>query len=440
MANVGFEMLVILLLVLVNGIFAMSEISVVSARKARLHQRADMGDKRARAALELARNPDEFLSTVQIGITLIGTLAGAFGGARIAEPLAEVLAVRFPSIAAYSETLAMALVVGAITYLSLILGELLPKRLGLNNPEGMASIVAGPMRGLSRIVAPLVWVLTMSTDLVIKLLRVPAASEPAVTEEEIKVMLEQGAQLGVLSAAESEVAQRVFRLGERRAGTLMTPRPEIVWLDIEDSWEEMCQQIVESGHARFPVSRGSLDNVIGVVEAKSLLGCRLTTGEVDITSVMRAPQFVPETFPAVQLLELFHNSRLHLALVVDEFGSIQGLVTVQDLLEAVAGDITAPGEHAEDALAVQRPDGSWLLDGALPAGDFTELFRLSELPGALEGTYETLGGFVMMHLGRIPQLTDRFQWKGYQFEVVDMDGHRVDKVLVTPPSDAARGN
>ncbi len=437
MGNVGIEMLIILLLVVLNGIFSMSEISVVSARKARLQQRADMGDPRARSALELARDPDEFLSTVQIGITLIGILAGAFGGARIADPLADLLAVRFPATATYSQTLAMALVVSAITYLSLVIGELLPKRLGLNNPEGIASIVAGPMSGLSRIVAPLVWLLTVSTDLLIRLLRVPAASEPAVTEEEIKVMLEQGAELGVLSAAESEVAQRVFRLGERRAGTLMTPRPEIVWLDIEDSWDEMCEQIVESGHARFPVSRGSLDNVIGIVEAKTLLGCRLTTGEVDITSAMRAPQFVPETFPAVQLLDLFHNSRLHLALVVDEFGSIQGLVTVHDLLEAVAGDITAAGEHAEGALAVRRPDGSWLLDGTLPAGDFAELFRVSDLPGAQEGTYETLGGFVMMNLGRIPQLTDKFEWQGYHFEVVDMDGHRVDKVLVMPPSAAA---
>ncbi|OQA45830.1 MAG: Magnesium and cobalt efflux protein CorC [Chloroflexi bacterium ADurb.Bin325] len=434
MENVGVEMLIVLLLVALNGIFAMSEISVVSARKARLQQRAEAGDRRARTALELARDPDEFLSTVQIGITLIGTLAGAFGGARIADPLAKTLAARFPAVAAYSGTLAMALVVGVITYLSLVIGELVPKRLGLNNPEGVASIVARPMSGLSRLVAPLVWLLTVSSDLLIALLHVPSAAEPAVTEEEIKVMLEQGAELGVLSAAESEVAQRVFRLGERRAGTLMTPRPEIVWLDVEDPWDELCAQIVESGHARFPVSRGSLDNVIGVVEAKTLLNCRLTAGDVDITSALRAPQFVPETFPAVQLLELFHDSRLHLALVVDEFGSIQGLVTVHDLLETVVGDITATGNRAEGALAVQRPDGSWLLDGTLPAGDFAELFRLSDLPGAQEGTYETLGGFVMMHLGRIPQLSDKFQWQGYRFEVVSMDGHRVDKVLVTPPS------
>lgn len=433
MSQVGVEVTIILLLVIANGIFSMAEISVVSARKARLQQRADAGDSRARAALELARDPDEFLSTVQIGITLIGILAGAFGGARLAEPLAERIRT-VPALAPYSGTLAIVLVVGMITYLSLVIGELVPKRLGLNNPEGIASIIAPPMRFLARMMTPVVWLLTQSTDLLLRIFRAPESAEPAVTEEEIKVMLEQGAELGVLSAAESEVAQRVFRLGERRAGTLMTPRPEIAWLDIEDSWEEICEQIVASGHTRYPVSRGNLDNIVGIVEMKALVVCRLT-GEVDLTSVIRAPQFVPETFPAVQLLELFHNSGLHLALVVDEFGSIQGVVTVHDLLEAVSGDVTEAGTTA-GPLAVKRADGSWLLDGTLPAGDFSELFQLPDLPGAQDGTYETLGGFVMMHLGHIPQLSDTFEWAGYRFEVVDMDGHRVDKVLVTPPATA----
>jgi putative hemolysin len=430
MSQVGFEIVIILLLVIANGVFSMSEIAVVSARKARLQQRADEGDRRARSALELAREPDEFLSTVQIGITLIGIVAGAFGGARLAGHLAQVIA-RLPALAPYRDTLALLIVVGSITYLSLVIGELVPKRVGLKNPEGIATAIAAPMRVLARLMTPVVWLLTRSTDLLLRLFRTSDPAEPAVTEEEIKVMLEQGAELGVLSVAESEVAQRVFRLGERRAGTLMTPRPEVVWLDLEDGWDVTCEKIVASSHGRFPVARGSLDNVAGIVEAKTLLSCKLTGGAPDIQAVMRPPQFVPETFPAVQLLDLFHDSGLHLALVVDEYGSIQGVVTVHDLLEAVAGDVTEPGENG--ARAVRRADGSWLLDGTLSAGDFAELFGLRDLPGAEDGTYETLGGFVMMHLGRIPQLADAFDWSGYRFEVVDMDGRRVDKVLVVPP-------
>jgi putative hemolysin len=437
-SNVTIEILFIFALLVANGVFAMAEIAVVSARKARLQQRAEQGDRRAREALELARDPDEFLSTVQIGITLVGIMAGAFGGATITDELAAVIA-RVPALAHSSQAIAFVIVVAVITYFSLVVGELVPKRLGLNNPERVASIVARPMRLLSVIMTPVVWLLTASTDLVMRLLRVRPSEEPAVTEDEIRVMIEQGAELGVLSTAESEVAQSVFRLGERRAGTLMTPRTEIVWLDVEDDWDAVCDTIRQSRHSRFPLCRGRLDDVAGIVETKSLVGCGLNAAAYDLQSVARPPMFVPETLPAVELLDVFHASGLNLAMVVDEFGGVQGLVTLHDVLAAVVGDITEPGAGSEPAQATRRADGSWLLDGMLPASDFRDLFKLDSLPGADESTYETLAGFVIMLLGSIPQVADQAEWGGFRFEIMDMDGRRIDKVLVVPPAGAETG-
>lgn len=425
------EIGLILFLLLLNGLFAMAEIAVVSARKARLQQRADEGDVRALDALRLAQDPDDFLSTVQIGITLIGILAGAFGGATVARYLADVLAA-VPVLAPYSSGLALALVVVAITYLSLVIGELVPKRLALNAPERIAIAVARPMRVLSRVVAPLVWLLSTSTDLLLRLLRMRPSEEPDVTEEEIKVMIAQGARAGILSEAETEVVQNVFRLADRSVGSVMTPRIEIVWLDVDASAPEICAKISGSGHSRFPVSQGGLDNVLGIVEAKSLLECGWNGRPLDLRAAMRPPQFVHETQSAVGLLSLFQETSLRCALVVDEYGSVQGIVTLHDVLQAALGDITAATQEQEP-LAVRREDGSWLLDGKLSVDDFRSLFGLREdLPGEEEGAYETLGGFMMMHLGRIPEVADHFDWVGLRFEVVDMDGRRVDKLLVAP--------
>ncbi len=424
------QVLIIFLLLLLNGLFSMAEIAVVSARKARLQQRADTGDRRAAAALAMAEQPDDFLSTVQIGITLIGILAGAFGGATLSDPLAARLAT-VPALAPYANALAVLIVVATITFFSLVIGELVPKRLGLNAPETIAMRAVGPMRALTTIVRPLVWLLTATSNLIVRLLHVRTENGPPVTQAEIEVMLEQGAQAGVLSETESEVAQSVFRLAERRVGVLMTPRMNIAWLDVAGSIEETRDMVAKFGHSRYPVCDGKLDNVMGIVEAQQLLAVALS-GEVPVLAdLMRAPLFVPETLPAVELLDSFYAGGQHMAVVVDEYGGTQGLVTVHDLLEAVVGDVIGSAE-ADSARAVRREDGSWLLDGGLPVEDFRKLFDLEELPGEAENTFETLGGFIMAQLGQIPAVADAFEWNGYRFEVMDMDGRRVDKVLLAP--------
>jgi putative hemolysin len=431
MPSVILELSVVVLLILLNGIFALSEIAVVSARKTRLQQWAEDGNVRARAALELANNPNQFLATIQIGITLIGILAGAFSGATIANHLAVILN-NIPWLAAYSHPLSLALVVLVITYLSLIVGELVPKRLALNNPERLAVAIATPMQGLSRVAYPAVHLLGLSTEFLLRALGVKPSTEPPVTEEEIRALIEQGTQAGMFEEAEQEMVERVFRLGDRRVSAVMTPRTEIVWLDHRASAEEIRQTITESAHSRFLVADGSLDNVLGVVHAKDLLAHLLGEQVVDLAATLQQPLFVPESMRALQVLELFKQSGTHITLVIDEYGGIQGLVTPSDILEAIVGDLPEAGEQLEP-LAVQREDGSWLLDGMLPIDEFKDLFDLGELPGEDQGIYQTLAGFVIMQLGRIPIAADSFEWEGLKLEVVDMDGNRVDKVLVTPP-------
>jgi magnesium and cobalt exporter, CNNM family len=424
------EGLVIFLLIIINGIFAMSEIAVVSARKSRLQQLAEAGNTKARAALELANAPNQFLSTIQVGITLIGVLAGAFGGATIAKHLAVWLE-ELPPLAPYSQALSLALVVAVTTYLSLIVGELVPKRLALNSPERLAAAMAGPMRTLSMLAYPLVHVLGLSTEFVLHLLGMKPSTEPAVTEEEIRALIEEGARSGMFEEAEREMVERVFRLGDRRVGAVMSPRTEIVWLDSEAPLEEIRDTIMGSAHSRFLVAQGSLDNVLGIVQAKDLLVHFLGEHAVDLTTILQQPLFVPETMSALKVLELFKQSGTHIALAIDEYGGIQGLVTPNDILEAIVGDLPAAGEDAEP-LALQREDGSWLLDGMLPVDEFKALFHLGPLPGEEQAVYHTLAGFVIMQLGRIPRAGDYFEWDEWKIEVVDMDGNRVDKVLVVP--------
>jgi putative hemolysin len=430
MPSFTFEILVILLLIVANGLFAMAEIAVVSARKARLQQRADEGDAKALAALELANAPNRLLSTIQVGITLIGILTGAYGGATLAQELAGVLS-RVPWLAGRSDGVALAIVVLGIGYLTLIIGELVPKRLALHSPERIAAAVARPMRLLSVAASPVVHFLGASTDLVLRLLRVRPSIEPPVTPEEIKVLIQQGTQAGVFEEAEQDIVQRVFRLGDRRVSVLMTPRTEIVWLDIEDSPDRVWHDISESCFSRFPVGQGSLDNVLGLVHVKDLLESCLAGKPLDLRASLQNPLVVSESTRALRALELFKESGTAIALVVDEYGSIQGLVTLQDILEAIVGDIPSIDEAVEPQ-AVQRDDGSWLIDGMLPVDEFKEMFRLGHLPGEDRGDYQTLGGFVMMHMARVPSAADHFDWGGLHFEVVDMDGNRVDKVLITP--------
>lgn len=434
MSNPTLEIVLILLLILANGVLAMAEIAIVSVRKARLQRRAEAGDVNAQAALKLANEPSDFLSTVQIGITLVGILAGAFGGATVARTLADVFA-EIPAIAPYSSTIALVLVVIAITYLSLVLGELAPKRLSLNNPERIAVAVARPMNLLARIMAPVVRLLSFSTDLVLRIFGVRLNLEPSVTEEEIRVLIEQGTEAGLFEEAEQDMVEGVFRLGDRRIGTIMTPRHEILWLDLEDPPEETRRKITESVHSRFPVARGDLDNIQGVVQAKKLLVYNLDEQKLDVEACLEDPVFVPESMPALKVMEVFRETGQQLVLVIDEFGGLQGLVTTTDILETIVGELPMVGEISEPEI-IQREDGTWLLDGMLPVDEFKEFFRAAQLPGEEKGYYQTLGGFVMNYLGRIPKSGDHFEWNGLRFEIIDMDGFRVDKLLVVPVSPA----
>lgn len=424
------EILILLLLILLNGVFAMSEMAVVSSRRARLQQSADEGSKGAQEALELAAEPSSFLSTVQIGITLVGVMAGAFGGATLAGELALVLD-NVPLLAPYSRSISVGVVVMAITFLTLVLGELVPKRIALGNAERVAAAVARPMHWLARVAAPLVWLLGKATDLTVNLLRVQPDAEQTVTEEEIIIMLEQATQGGSVAPLEEKLVGHVFRLGDRRVSALLTPRPDIVFMDVDDSPQVVLHKLADSGHSRFPVVQGDLDQVVGVVLTKSLLVQRLQEDDINVMAVMQPPLFVPEGIPALDLLERFKKTRTQMALVLDEYGGLEGLVTVNDILEALVGDMPEPGD--EDPEIVKRSDGSWLVDGRLPIDEFLELINARDVPPQEAGAYQTMGGLVMTALERVPHIGDQFFWQGWQMEVVDMDGRRVDRVLVSWP-------
>ncbi len=432
------EILIILLLPIANAVFVMSEMAVVSARKVRLQQMANQGDTRARAALELANAPNQFLAIVQVGITLIIIVSGAFGEGVISKRLTPVLSL-VPLLAPYSEAIASGTAILSVTYLTLVVGELVPKRLALNNPEQIAAAVALPMQMFARIASPIVYLLSASTDTLVRLIGIRPSTAPQVTEEEIKVLIEQGTEAGTFEEAEQDMVERVFRLGDRPVSALMTPRPDIVWLDLEDSALENRQKMMDSGHSRFPVCQGGLDNVLGVMHVTDLLARSLSGQPLDLTVSLRQPVFVPESTRGLKILELFKQTGTHIALVVDEYGVIQGLVTLNDILVEIVGDVPSDDEP-EDPQAVQREDGSWLLDGMLPVDEFFELFEIKNLPPEQRGSYQTLGGFIITNLGRIPAATDHFEWEGMHFEVLDMDGNRVDKVLVIPvPTDRKDG-
>jgi putative hemolysin len=434
---VSLEVLLILLLTLANGALAMSEIAIVSARRARLQQRAAEGERGARVALRMAEEPTRFLSTVQIGISLVGVLAGAFGGATLANRLAVVLQ-RIPLLAHYSSAISLIVVVLGITYLSLVIGELVPKRVALYNAERIAAAVAIPMRTLSILASPVVLLLTASTEVVVRLLGIQPSGEPPVTEQEVEYMIEEGTEVGVFEQVERDIVRRVFRLSDRRVSSLMTHRTEIVWLDPDDPEPEILASITGSIHTRFPVARGSLDNVLGVVQAKDLLAQRLDGHSLDLEAILRPPVFVPESAPALDVLDLFKEGGQPLALVIDEYGGLEGLLTVNDILEGIVGEL--PEEQEEELEVIQLRDGSWLLDGAMSIDAFRDLLDLDRLPLEEERHFETLGGFVMAVLGRIPTTGERFEWNGWCIEVVDMDAHRVDKVLVAPPASRACGD
>jgi putative hemolysin len=427
MSGTILEVLILFLLLLINGIFVMSEMAVVSSRKARLQQLANEGNKRASAALALAQNPTIFLSTVQIGITLIGILLGAVGGPAFSGPLAALLE-RWPAISPYAHTLAIGIVVVIITSLTLVVGELIPKRLALHQPERIAAAISGPMASVSKLFTPLVWLLGRITDFALEMMGIKPSDEPPVTEEEIHLLIDQGTEAGVIEESEQDMVEGIFSLSDSRIYSLMTPRTEIVWLDIKDTPDEIRNKIVESPYSRFPVCQDSLDTVLGIIKARDLLAPPgLSSDAFKLKDKLRPAFYVPETMFASRALEVFKEKNAELMLVIDEFGGLQGLLTLNDIIEEIVGDIEAEPQ------ATQRQDGSWLLDGMLEMDDFKEIFKIEKLPH--EDEYETLSGFVMTTLGRVPQAADHFEWNGLRFEVMDMDGRRVDKVLVTtqPP-------
>lgn len=424
------ELIITVLLILLNGVFSLAETAFVSARKARLQQRADQGDARARAALELIHAPNRFLSTVQIGITLIGILAGAFGGATLALSLSTYLA-RISWLTPYAETVSLIVVVVVITYLSLVIGELVPKRIALNAPERVATVVVRPMRLLSQLASPLIAFLSLSTEVMLRLLRVRPSSEPPVTEEEITHLIAQGREAGVFEETEQDLVARVFRLGDRRVSALMTPRIDITWIDIDDPIDQIRRVILQSDRTRFPVCQGTLDNVLGTLHVKDLYAQQASGQPLNLHTIIQPAMFIPGSTRAFKLLERFKQTDKPIALVIQEYGEIEGIITLTDLLEALVGDLPTEGEPIEHE-AVQRDDGSWLLDGTLSLEELHELLHSPYLPDENAHSYVTLGGLVMNELGRIPVVTDSFEWTGWRFEVMDMDGRRVDKVLATP--------
>ncbi len=431
------QFLILLTLIIINGLFAMAELAVVSSRRTRLEQLAAEGSKGARAALRLMEEPTRFLSTVQIGITLIGVLAGVYSGASFAEPLAAWVSTALPALAEYAETAAYVAVVIGVTYLSLVIGELVPKRWALVHPEAIAVVVARPMQWIASGGAPLVWLLQRSTELVLRVLGMRRTVRHAITEDEIRALIAQGTREGVFHHAEHRMIEGVLRLADRNVRSVMVPRGDLLWLDVEDPRETVWKAVRNSGHSRYLVCRGEIDELIGIARAVDLLEWVRADEGTDIAGLAMAPLVVQETTTVLRLLELFREAAVHVAVVVDEHGSIEGIVTPADVLKAIAGELPDVG-NVDAPEAVRRSDDSWLLDGRLP---IDEAERLLERRDMADGDdFTTLAGFVLAQLGRLPVTAESFVWKDLRFEVVDMDERRIDKLLVQrlPPEAAAQ--
>lgn len=420
------EIIIILILIVLNGVLAMSELAIVSSRRSKLQQMANNGKKHANTVIELIDDPNQFLSTIQIGITLIGILAGAFGGATLAEPLSQNLTF----LGSYASVISVIIVVLIITYLSLVIGELVPKRIALNNPENIAVSLAKYMRILSKICGPLVKILSSSTNFILKIIGSKESKESVVTEDEIKMLIEEGLEDGTIEKEEEDIIKRVFRLDDQKVDMLMTPKNEIIWIDLEESLEESKRKIIESERSIFPVAEGDLDNLLGVVQSKDILSSIFKEENLNIRNYLKKPLIVPENLPSLDILKLFKENLeyVHIAIVVDEYGSVEGLITLNDILEGIVGDI--PGiDEMDEPTAIQRTDGSWLIDSGYSVDRFKELFKIEDLYED-EGNFTTLAGFILSYLNKIPETGETFSWKNFDFEIVDMDGHHIDKVLV----------
>jgi len=429
------HLFIVLLLILVNGFFAMAEIALVASRNARLRPLAEAGNVGAQAALELKGNPSRLLATVQIGVTVIAILSGTFGEATLGEALQRYLESREGLLARYAHAISMAVVVIGIAYFSLILGELVPKRIALLQPERIAAALGRAMRTFARVGTPIEWFLSASTDLVLRLIPLRHEGAAPVTDEEISFMLREGAATGHIHQAETAIVEMALRLGDRRASAVMTPRTQIEWLDVDDPEAENRRKIQESAHSRFPVVEGGSQQVIGIVQSKDLLIRALTGQALDLRAATRPPLYLPNTVTVLRVLETFKTSGEPMALIVDEYGDLEGLVTQADIFTALVGDI--PGSADADQRVVHREDGTWLIDGMVGLDELKQVLDVSRLPGE-DADYHTLGGYMMARLNRIPMVADRVSAAGYRFEVVKMDGRRVDRVLISPVQSKGR--
>ena len=412
-------------LILLNGVFSMSEIALVSARKARLETQANKGDKKAKEALELSNHPDRFLSTVQIGITLIGILTGIFSGESLKDDFVSFLN-QWPALQPYSGGLATTLIVIIITYFSLILGELVPKRIGLSRPEAIAKAMAKPMNLVSIITYPFIWLLTKSSQLLVKLFNI-RSDENQVTEEEIKAIISEGTEHGAIEEAEQEIIERVFHLGDRNITSLMTHRSDIIWFDVNDNEINIREKIMENPHSIYPICEGDLDEIKGVISLKDIY---ISDDKIAFKELMQPALFVPDNNTAYQVMEKFKESKIHTCFIVDEYGSVRGMITLNDIMEAIVGEI--PQTDVADYEIVQREDGSFLVDAQIPFYDFLSYFEKTEWVSEGDYQFDTLAGCILHELERIPQTGDKLDWKGFSIEIIDMDGHRIDKVLVAP--------
>lgn len=428
------DILIILGLILLNGVFAMSELAVVSSKRIRLQNLSDNGSRGARAAIQLADHPSRFLSTVQVGITLIGIFNGAFGEASLVArltPQIESIAI----LAEFAREIALGIVVIGITFASIVLGELVPKRIAMQYPETVATIIAAPMQWLSRIVSPFVKILTVTTEAIMRLLGLHQPKDASVTEEEITGMIREGTDAGVFERTEHDIVTRALRLDDLRLGALMTPRTDLEFIDLDDGIDRNLVKIADNPFSRFPVCRGDRSNVVGIVHAGDLFEQAIraqSIASVDIEKAVKPALYVPESVSAMDLLETLKKNRAELALVIDEYGEIEGMVTLSDVMGALVGDVSVVDDETHEADAVQREDGSWLIDGGVSLDRFRDLFDTNLLfPEESAGAYHTLAGFVLTQLGRIPSVSEHFEWSGYRFEVMDMDRQRIDRLLVS---------
>lgn len=418
------EIIILFLLILINGLFTMAEIALVSARKARLESQADRGDSSARRALELSQNPEIFLSAAQIGITLISILTGVYSGERFSQYLAPSVA-KIEVLAPYANTIATTIIVIIVTFLSIIFGELIPKRIGLLRAERIAKLVARPMNIFARITHPIVWILNKVSNIFFSIFNIKRKTDDAVTEEEIKTLITEGTEAGTIDEAEQEIIERVFHLGDRNTTSLMTHRSDIIWFNLDDTEEKIKEKILKEPHSVYPICDGEVDNIKGVVSIKDLY---VADDTVKFKDIMQAALFIPENNSPYQVLEKFKQSKTHSCFIVDEYGSILGLITLNDILEAIIGDIPQP--DMDDYEITEREDGSFLVDAQIPFYDFLTRFEKTAWMNEGEHNFDTLAGFILHALERIPKSGEKFEWKDFQFEIIDMDGHRIDKVLV----------